>query len=359
MTRPLIIAEAGVNHNGDLERAQAMVEVAAQAGVSVVKFQTFVTEELVTADAPKAAYQARQTGGEQSQAQMLKALELPQAAHFALKAQAESLGLEFLSTAFDWPSLRFLVDDLGLSRLKLPSGELTNLPFVLEHARAGLPLIVSTGMATLAEIETALGVIAFGRVAAAGATPSLAACAEAFCSAEGQAALREGVTILHCTSDYPAAAESVNLRAMDALAAAFGLPVGYSDHTLGTAVSVAAAARGARVIEKHFTLDCRLPGPDHAASLEPDALRQMVRDIHTVADCLGDGIKRPQPSERATAAVARKSVVARRAIAQGAVFTAEDLMLRRPGTGMPPAALWALIGQTAKRDYAAGALLDE
>ncbi len=359
MTRPLIIAEAGVNHNGDLDRAHALVEAAARAGVAVVKFQTFITEELVTADAPKAAYQARQTGDTQSQAQMLKALELPQSAHVALKAQAESLGLEFLSTAFDLPSLRFLVDALGLSRLKLPSGELTNLPFVLEHARAGLPIIVSTGMATLAEIETALGVIAFGRVAAAGAAPSLSACAEAFCSAEGQAALRDSVTILHCTSDYPAAAESVNLRAMDALAAAFGLPVGYSDHTLGSAVAVAAAARGARVIEKHFTLDCRLPGPDHAASLEPEALRQMVQDIHTVADCLGDGIKRPQPSERATAAVARKSVVARRAVPQGAVFTVDDLALRRPGTGMPPSALWQLLGKIASRDYASGALIDE
>ncbi|WP_407275474.1 N-acetylneuraminate synthase [Halothiobacillus sp. DCM-1] len=359
MNRPLIIAEAGVNHNGDLARAEALVAAAAQAGADVVKFQTFLTEELVTAEAPKAAYQLRQTGSEQSQAQMLKALELPWAAHHALKVQAESLGLEFLSTAFDRPSLRFLVDELGLARLKLPSGELTNLPFVLDHARTGLPLIVSTGMATLAEIETALGVIAFGRIAPPSAAPSLAACAEAFCSAEGQAALRSGVTILHCTSDYPAAPEAVNLRAMDALAAAFGLPVGYSDHTLGTAVAVAAAARGAQVIEKHFTLDRALPGPDHEASLAPEELAQMVRDLHTVADCLGDGIKRPQPSERATAAVARKSVVARRAIARGAVLCAEDLALRRPGTGLPPSALWTLPGTIAQRDYAPGDLLDE
>ncbi len=359
MIVPLIIAEAGVNHNGDQDRASAMVAAAAAAGADIVKFQTFQTDELVTATAPKAAYQARQTGSSQSQAEMLRALELPQAAYRELKAQAESLGLEFLSTAFDEPSLRFLVDELGLSRLKIPSGELTNLPFVLDHARSGLPIIVSTGMATLAEIETALAVIAFGRVAEASAPPSLAACREALCSSEGQAALRDEVTILHCTSDYPAAPESVNLRAMDALAAAFGLPVGYSDHTLGTAVAVAAAARGARVIEKHFTLDCRLPGPDHAASLEPDALARMVRDIRTVVAAFGDGIKRPQPSEHATAAVARKSLVARQAIAPGAVFTRENVALRRPGTGMPPAALWSLLGQPAQRAYAPGELLDE
>lgn len=355
----LVIAEAGVNHNGRPDWAFQLVEVAAQVGADVVKFQTFRADSLVTADAPKAAYQQRATGAGESQQAMLRRLELPAALHRELKAHAEQRGLRFLSTAFDEPSLRLLVDELGLTLLKIPSGELTNAPFLLQHARSGAGLIVSTGMATLAEVEQALGVIAFGRIAGAQERPGPAAFRAAYASPEGQAALRRGVTLLHCTSDYPAAAEAVNLRAMDAMAAAFGLPVGYSDHTLGIEVALSAVARGARVLEKHFTLDRTLPGPDHAASLEPPELARLVAGVRTVSAALGDGIKRPQPAELATAAVARKSLVARRGIRAGQVLGAEDIAVMRPGTGMLPMAYWDVIGRVASRDYAAGDLLDE
>ncbi|MEW5824127.1 MAG: N-acetylneuraminate synthase [Pseudomonadota bacterium] len=355
----LLIGEAGVNHNGDEELAFGLVEAAARAGVDVVKFQTFKAEQLVTPDAPKADYQVRNTGGGESQFSMLKRLELPEALHHALKAEAERRGLEFLSTAFDHESLRFLVDDLGLSRLKLPSGELTNGPFLLEHARTSCSLIISTGMASLAEVENALGVVAFGRVAGAAEKPCPAAFAAAYASREGQAALAHGVTLLHCTSDYPARPETVNLRAMDTLHAAFGLPVGYSDHTLGRSVALAAVARGARVIEKHFTLDRLLPGPDHAASLIPEELARLVRDVRAIEVALGDGIKRPQPAELATARVARKSLVAREPIRAGDVFTRANLAVMRPGTGLSPMQWWERLGQTARRDYALGEALDE
>lgn len=357
MSQPLIIAEAGVNHNGRADLAFALVEAAAKAGADVVKFQTFKAELLVTADAPKAEYQQRATGAGESQYAMLKRLELSTDLHHELKREAERLGLEFLSTAFDPESLRFLVDEVGLKRLKLPSGELTNAPFVLEHTRTGAELIVSTGMANLAEIEQALGVIAFGRIAGADERPSVDAFKAAYASAEGQAALKSGVTLLHCTSDYPAAPQTINLSAMDTLAAAFGVPVGYSDHTLGTAMSIAAVARGARVVEKHFTLDRHLEGPDHAASLEPDALAGMIRDIRDVSEALGDGIKRPQAAELSTARVARKSLVARLPIRAGETFTADNLTVMRPGTGLSPIGYWELLGKTAKQDYPAGGLI--
>lgn len=354
-----VIAEAGVNHNGAADLAFALVEVAAQSGADAVKFQTFTAENLATPDAPKAAYQQRTTGATESQYAMLKRLELSPALHRDLKNDAERRGIAFLSSAFDTDSLRFLVDELGLNLLKLPSGELTNAPFVLEHARSGASLIVSTGMATLAEVETALGVIAFGRIAGHSEKPSSAAFRAAYVSPEGQAALRTGLTLLHCTSDYPAAPESINLRAMDTLHSAFDLPVGYSDHTLGAAMSVAAVARGAQVIEKHFTLDAGMPGPDHAASLEPDALAAMVRDIRAISAALGDGVKRPQPAEWAVAEVARKSLVARTAIRTGDRLTAENVAIMRPGSGMSPSRYWDLLGRTARRDYPAGALLNE
>lgn len=354
-----VIAEAGVNHNGQADMAFALVEAAARARADVIKFQTFKAEQLVTPDAPKAAYQQRSTGRGETQFDMLKRLELSPRLHFELKAEAERLGLAFLSTAFDFASLRFLLDELGLEQLKLPSGELTNAPFVLEHARSRCKLIVSTGMATLAEVETALAVIAFGRIAGARERPSLAAFYEAYASVEGQAALREGVVLLHCTSDYPAAPEAVNLRAMDALHAAFGLPVGYSDHTLGTAIPLAAVACGACVLEKHFTLDRSLPGPDHAASLEPQELATLIQDIRAVSVALGDGIKRPQPAEVSTTKVARKSLVARTTIRAGDSFGPENIAIMRPGTGMSPMHYWALLGRRASRDYLPGSLLDE
>lgn len=354
-----VIAEAGVNHNGQADLAFELVAVAARAGADAVKFQTFKAESLATRDAPKAAYQQRTTGAAESQYAMLKRLELSPALHRDLKDAAERQGIAFLSSAFDSDSLRFLVDELGLNLLKLPSGELTNAPFLLEHARTGAALIVSTGMATLAEVEMALGVIAFGRIAEATDQPSVAAFQAAYASPEGQAALRANLTLLHCTSDYPAEPSAVNLRAMDTLHAAFGVPIGYSDHTLGTAMSVAAVARGARVIEKHFTLDTTMEGPDHAASLEPAALTALVRDIRAVSESLGDGIKRPQPAEWAVAQVARKSLVARTDVRAGTVLTAEQVAIMRPGSGMSPLRYWDVLGQTARRDYRAGDLLDE
>lgn len=354
-----VIAEAGVNHNGQEDLAFELVAVAAQAGADAVKFQTFKAESLATQDAPKAAYQERTTGTTESQFAMLKRLELSPALHRELKEAAERQGIEFLSSAFDSDSLRFLVDELGLKRLKVPSGELTNAPFLLEHARTGAALIVSTGMATLAEVETALGVIAFGRLAERTEKPSVAAFRAAYAAPEGQAALRAGLVLLHCTSDYPAAPSAVNLRAMDTLYAAFDLPVGYSDHTLGTGMSVAAVARGACVIEKHFTLDRTMAGPDHAASLEPEALATMIQDIRAVSVALGDGVKRPQPAEWAVAQVARKSLVARTDIAAGATLTADRIAIMRPGSGVSPLRYWDVLGQTARRDYRAGELLDE
>lgn len=355
----LVIAEAGVNHNGQADMAFALVEAAARAGADVVKFQTFQAASLVTPDAPKAAYQQRTTGAEESQLAMLQRLELPAALHHGLKAEAERRGLRFLSTAFDEPSLRLLVDELGLSLLKIPSGELTNAPFVLQHARTGAELIVSTGMASLSDVELALGVIAFGRIAGAHERPGPAAFRAAYASREGQAALRRGVTLLHCTSDYPAAAQSVNLRAMDAMGAAFGLPVGYSDHTVGIEVALAAVARGACVVEKHFTLDRTLPGPDHAASLEPGELGALVSGIRIVLSALGDGVKRPQPAEVSTADVARKSLVARTAVRAGEPLGPQNVAMMRPGTGMSPLRYWDVLGRAASRDYAAGELLDE
>jgi len=278
MGRVTVIAEAGVNHDGSLDKARALVDVAASAGADIVKFQTFRADRIATRKVAKAEYQKRATASEESQHAMLQRLELDDAAHAALIAHCRARGIEFLSTPFDLPSLALLVGTHGLRRLKISSGDLTNGPLLLQAARSGGAIILSTGMAVLGEIEAALGVLAFGMAASGDATPNDAAFAEAYSSTEGQDALRERVTLLHCTSLYPAPAPAVNLRAMDTLRSAFGLPVGYSDHTIGITVALAAVARGAVVIEKHFTLDRSLPGPDHQASLEPDELAAGAAD---------------------------------------------------------------------------------
>lgn len=354
-----VIAEAGVNHNGEAELAFALVEAAADAGADVVKFQTFNADQLVTQDAPKAEYQKQSGAAGESQYEMLKRLELPASLHHELRQAAEQRGMRFLSTAFDSPSLDLLINEIGLDLLKVPSGELTNAPFLLDHARTGCELIVSTGMATLDEVEAALGVIAFGRIAEHGELPGVEAFRAAYASAEGQAALRQGLTLLHCTSNYPAPPETVNLRAMDSIHDAFGLPVGYSDHTSGIDIAIAAVARGACVIEKHFTLDRGMEGPDHAASLEPDELSAMIQSIRSVSKALGDGIKRPFPAELDTAAVARKSLAARTDIRAGEAFDANNLTTMRPGTGMSPYRYWELLGRSARQDYRRGSLIDE
>ncbi|QTN24268.1 N-acetylneuraminate synthase [Rhizobacter sp. AJA081-3] len=354
--RIYVIAEAGVNHNGSLEMALQLVDAAAEAGADAVKFQTFDAKKLASADAPKAAYQKETTDRAESQVAMLRKLELPREWHAELQARARQRGIEFLSTAFDADSLAFL-DALGVPLFKVPSGELTNGPLLWRFARTGKPLVVSTGMATLAEVEQALAVIAHALNADAEPTGSDAVW-EGWSLAAWRASLQGRVTLLHCTSQYPTPPAEVNLRGMDTLAAAFGLPVGYSDHTEGGLIPTAAVARGAILIEKHFTLDRSLPGPDHRASLEPAELNRMVADIRALALALGDGRKAPQASEWDTRRAARQQVVAARDIEAGTLLTRADLGTARAGRGRPAMDLWDLVGQRAGRGYRAGETLD-
>jgi len=345
-----IIAEAGVNHNGSLELAKQMVDVAVAAGADAVKFQTFQAEKVVSCFAPKAEYQCRTTGAGESQLEMVRKLELSAEQHAELVEYCRQKGIQFLSTPFDQESVDLLACRFDLPLLKIPSGEITNGPLLLHIARTGKPVLLSTGMSALGEVETALGVLAFGYTRP-GEGPSLAAFQAAYASAEGQQALQQKVTLLHCTTEYPAPFTDVKLRAMDTLRAAFGLPVGYSDHTSGIAVPVAAVARGAVVIEKHFTLDRNLPGPDHRASLEPDELKQMVQAIRQVEQALGNGIKAPAPSEIKNMLVARRSLVANRAINKGEQFTSANLAVKRPGIGASPMLYWDYLGKRAVKNY--------
>lgn len=346
-----VIAEAGVNHNGSLERALQLVDVAADSGADAVKFQTFRAEELVTAKAAKATYQVTNTGKDDGQLGMLRALELRPADHASLVERCRERGVHFMSTAFDESSLAFLAT-LDMPAVKIPSGDITAGPLLLQAARLGRPLIVSTGMSTLADVEAALGVLAFG-LTRQGEPLGREQLGAAYASTEGQAALRANVTLLHCVTQYPAPPEAVNLRAMDTLADAFGLSVGYSDHTLGIEVSLAAAARGACVIEKHFTLDRGLPGPDHAASLEPAELTQLVKGIRCIEQALGSARKMPAAIELPNRAVARRSIVAARVIRAGEVLRADMLAIKRPGNGVSPLNWWDVLGSPARRDYAA------
>lgn len=355
----LIIAEAGVNHNGQEELAFALVDAAHKAGADIVKFQTFKAKNLVTEEAKQADYQVTNTQKQESQLAMLSRLELSYDAHHELVKYCNSLGIEFLSTAFDRESLDFLINDLGLTRLKLPSGELTNAPLVLAHARTGCDLIVSTGMATLSEIETALGVIAFGYTADEKAEPSMLGFQEAYASDAGQKALKEKVTILHCTTEYPAPMEEINLRAMDSLGRAFDLAAGYSDHSEGITIPIAAVARGAVLIEKHFTLDKNMEGPDHKASLEPDELAAMVKAIRQIEVALGSSVKTPTVSEVKNKVVARKSLVAATDIKEGESLTEFNLTIKRPGLGLSPYRYWDFIGSKATKAYKAGELIVE
>ncbi|OKA70932.1 N-acetylneuraminate synthase [Vibrio parahaemolyticus] len=355
----LIIAEAGVNHNGQEELAFALVDAAHEAGADIVKFQTFKAKNLVTEEAKQAEYQVTNTKKQESQLAMLSRLELSYEIHHDLVKYCNSLGIEFLSTAFDLESLDFLVTDLGLTRLKLPSGELTNAPLVLAHARTGCDLIVSTGMATLSEIEAALGVIAFGYTAAQDEKPSMLGFQEAYASEAGQKALKEKVTILHCTTEYPAPMAEINLRSMDTLGRAFDLAAGYSDHSEGITIPIAAVARGAVLIEKHFTLDKNMEGPDHKASLEPQELGAMVKAIRQIEVALGSSVKTPTESEVKNKAVARKSLVAATDIKEGEELTELNLTIKRPGSGLSPYRYWELIGSKATKGYKAGELIIE
>ncbi len=333
----IIIAEAGVNHNGDLEMAKQLVKYAAEAGADYVKFQTFSADKLVTKTAKQAAYQKKnlQSGENDSQYMMLKKLELSREDHEELLKTCEYYGVKFLSTAFDNENLIYLSRDLDLDYIKIPSGEMTNYPYLRLAAQLKKPVILSTGMATLPEIlESVKVLVEFG-------------------------VKKEDLYILHCTTEYPALVSEVNLSAMDSIAEATGCKVGYSDHTMGIDVSIAAAARGATVIEKHFTLDRTLPGPDHPASLEPDELKRMVIAIRNVQRAIGDGIKQPASArERGNSEVARKSIVAACPIKAGETFTEENLTTKRPGTGISPMRWPDVIGKTANKDYSENDLIE-
>lgn len=345
-----IIAEAGVNHNGSLDMAKKLVEVAAEAGADAVKFQTFKADNLVSRLAPKAEYQTKLTDADESQHEMIRKLELDEHAHETLIEHCRACNIQFLSTPFDLGSVDLLTGRFNLPCVKIPSGDITNAPVLLKIAQTGKSVILSTGMTTLGEIEDALGVLAFGYINGT-ATPSQKAFRTAYCSDTGQLALLNKVTILHCTTEYPAPFEDVNLKVMDTLRSAFGLPVGYSDHTEGIVVPIAAVARGAEVIEKHFTLDRALPGPDHKASLEPTELKQMVAAIRVVEQALGSDRKYPRPSELKNMAIARKSLVATRPITAGDTFSAGNITAKRPGNGVSPFYYWEMLSRSACRNY--------
>lgn len=324
-----VIAEAGVNHNGDIDRAIALIDAAANAGADAVKFQTFKAKRLVNATAQKAAYQVENTGDAGSQLAMLERLELDDAAHHKLLARCSERDILFMSSPFDEQSADFLAD-LGITVFKVPSGELTNTPFLAHLGEKGLPIILSTGMSTMGDVETGVAAL--------------------------EATGNHELAILHCVSSYPTDPKDVNLRAMRTLRS-FGYPVGYSDHTLGIPVPIAAVALGACCIEKHFTLDRELPGPDHRASLEPDELAAMIAGIRAVEQSLGDGRKRPTAGELDTAKAARKSLVAAVEIAAGTVVTVEMITIKRPGTGMPPSMRESVVGRTARQPIARDELL--
>lgn len=331
MGKVFIIAEAGVNHNGNIDTAKKLIDVAVDCGCDAVKFQTFKAEKLVTVNASKAEYQIANTGSDKSQLEMLKSLELSCEDHIELFEYCKHRRIMFLSTPFDEDSLE-LLESLGVAFFKIPSGEITNKPFLKSVARKQKPIILSTGMATLGEIEEALNWIYF----------------------EGN----DNVTLLHCTSNYPTLINDVNLRVMLTLKEAFKVKVGYSDHTIGIEIAIAAAALGAEVIEKHFTLDKNMEGPDHKASLEPQDLLKMVASIRNIENAFGDGIKRVSSSELSTREVARKSIAAKSFIKKGIKINEDMLATKRPGTGIPPKYLEFVLGKTAARDICCDEIME-
>jgi N,N'-diacetyllegionaminate synthase len=327
MNKTFIIAEAGVNHNGSLEMAFQLIDVAVAAGADAVKFQTFKAEKIITVKAPKAGYQKDAAGTDESQLEMVRKLEIDETAHVRLQQYCRQKDIEFLSTPFDLESVD-LLSRLGLEIFKIPSGEITNLPFLRKLGALKKRLILSTGMADLGEIEDALDVLTES------GTPL------------------ESMTVLHCNTEYPTPFEDVNLSAMLTIRNAFpGIAVGYSDHTLGLEVAVAAVALGAAVLEKHFTLDRNLPGPDHKASLAPDELKNMVEAIRNIEKALGNGLKRPSRSEEKNKPIARKSLVATRLIRTGELFSADNITAKRPGTGISPMRWDEVMGRAAQKDY--------
>jgi N,N'-diacetyllegionaminate synthase len=331
--KTLIIAEAGVNHNGDLGLAKQLIDAAAAAGADLVKFQTFNASRLVTRTARKADYQTQNTDGKESQHDMLRRLELTENMHHELISHCAVRNIGFFSTGFDIESIGLLLS-LGQDLFKIPSGEITNLPYRRHSGQLGNCVILSTGMATLGDIEAAIDVL------------------------EQAGTPRANITVLHCTTEYPTPMAEVNLRAMQSIQTAYSVAVGYSDHTQGIEVAIAAVAMGATVIEKHFTLDRTLPGPDHQASLEPAELKAMVTAIRNIEVALGDGIKRLTPSEARNKPIARKSLVASQAIQAGHVFNVQNVTTKRPGTGMSPMLWDQVIGQVAHRNFAEDELIE-
>lgn len=326
MRQTFIIAEAGVNHNGSLELALKMVGEAAKAGADAVKFQTFKAEKSISANAPKASYQIETTGSSESQLEMARKLELGEDDHIKLSLRCRELGIFFLSTPFDLDSIEFL-SRMGMEMFKIPSGEITNLPHLKKIGALGKKILLSTGMSEMREIEDAL------KILISAGTP------------------KEFITVLHCNTEYPTPMEDANLRAMLTIRDVLNVRVGYSDHTLGIEAPIAAVALGAEVIEKHFTLDRNMPGPDHSASLLPDELKSMVSAIRNIEKAMGDGIKRPTPSELKNIPIARKSIVASGHIKAGEEFTPENLTSKRPATGISPMMWDSVIGRRAKRDF--------
>ncbi|AWI79962.1 N-acetylneuraminate synthase [Parazoarcus communis] len=331
--KTLIIAEAGVNHNGDLNMARALVDAAAEAGADLVKFQTFSADRLVTTSARKADYQIKATEADESQYEMIRRLELSPAMHADLIGHCQQRGIEFFSTAFDLDSLDYL-NSLGMPRIKVPSGEITNLPYLRKVGAFGKHVILSTGMSTLGEIEAAVDVL------------------------ERAGTSRDRITVLHCNTEYPVPMAEVNLRAMISIREAFGVEVGFSDHTEGIEVAVAAVALGACVIEKHFTLDRSLPGPDHRASIEPQELAHLIRSIRNIELAMGDGVKRPGLRESQNIPVVRKSLVAVKQIHAGELFSAENVGVKRPGTGLNPMRWDEVIGRRSARDFSVNELIE-
>ena len=334
MNKTFIIAEAGVNHNGSLDRAIQMVDAAATAGADAIKFQTFKAEKVIAATAPKAGYQKENTSAGESQLEMVKKLELDETAHIRLNQYCLHKGIRFLSTPFDLESVDLLCR-LGMEIFKIPSGEINNLPYLRKLGALRKRLILSTGMADLGEVEDALHVLS-----------------------ESGTSL-ENITVLHCNSEYPTPFEDVNLKAMLTIRNAFpGISIGYSDHTIGSEVPIAAVAMGASIIEKHFTLDRNLPGPDHKASMEPNELKTMISGIRNIEKALGTGLKNPSPSELKNKPIVRKSIVAARPIQEGEVFTEKNIAVKRPGTGISPMRWDEIIGRRANRDYRKDDLLE-
>lgn len=352
-----IIAEAGVNHNGSLDLAKVLIDIAKEAGADAVKFQTFKAENLVTKDAKQATYQEQNMGQETSQYDMLKQLELSHEAFFELKQYCDKKEIDFLSTPFDEESAQFLVEDLKMTSIKIPSGELTNSPFIYELAKYRKPMILSTGMATLDEIEEALGFIAYGLANKQYVTKENSK--QFYQTQVAKDLLKEYVTLLHCTTTYPTPNEEVNLNAITTLQENYNISVGFSDHSQGIMASIGAVGLGATVIEKHFTISTGLSGPDHKASLVPSELITLVKQIRLMEQLLGTVFKEPTQTELANKLAARKSIVAKRAIKKGECLTVNNITVKRPGNGIAPSEWWRLLGTEAVADFEEDTLIYE